>query len=158
MWMRFGADNGGNCPVGDDCGFPGTRPGKLQITIPSGCGLYTGSRLLTNVGKYAAFIAATGFPFDAEAQEEVCWVWWEATGIDSAEFYYASVVKPAFGGVPSVAIRKAPSHGEFWFEGSESVTSGWSNLDGMSVNWFGQAGTSQCVGAPGPILIEIPPP
>lgn len=145
------------CPC--NCLLEGERPAELQLTIPDGCGFRTGAHLLTNTGNYAAFNLATGIVLEGGDLDELaryCQMWWEPTGI-SGEWYFVVTVDNVGSAVVAAQIHKIGSGA-----GAENWTTGgpisdWGDMDGLSIPWFGQSGTSQCAGAPDPVLIEIPP-
>lgn len=155
---RIRGSNGGRtrneeccCAPPDDCGFSGTRPTELQLTIPSGCTSHNGAHLLTNTGTEAELRSATGI--ELSDPEDVCWAWWEATGVNANEWYLIAVES----GIASGFIWCTSPFGvESWAPGA--AVSNWIDLDGYSVNWFAQFGASQCPGtSQSPISIDYPP-
>lgn len=147
----------GFCPC--NCLLEGERPAELQLTIPDGCGFRTGTHLLTNTGNYAAFNLATGIVLEGGDPDELaglCQIWWETTGI-SGEWYVIITTDDGGASIASARIQKTGAGAGFENWAASVSFFDWGDMDGLTIPWFGQSGTSQCTGVPDPVLVEIPP-
>lgn len=97
--------------------------------------------------------AATGISYSDPPDPNPCWFWWESTGVNPSEWYILGINDAAAS--TFFQIRTA-SNSEAWFDGGGLTV--WTDLDGLTVAWFGQTGTSQCPGGdPGDVTYDIPP-
>jgi hypothetical protein len=142
------------------CDLAGEIPPEVQLTIPAGCGGHTGAHLLTHTGNYAAFNFATGITLEGGDPDELamyCQMWWESTGT-SGEWYFVSAIGNGGGSALLAArIEKVGSGAGFENWTPSVALSDWADMDGTTIPWFGQSGTSQCTGTPGDVLVELPP-
>lgn len=97
--------------------------------------------------------AATGLDFSDPPDPDPCWHWWEATGVNANEWYVVGIDTLSDAVFFTVTTT---ANGDTWYDGTSIAD--WSDLDGLTIPWFGQFGTSPCPGGdPGDVLIELPP-